>query len=91
MKESERLFYWSQYQECRRRGKTVTQIPVSGIGALLMEARDLVEAERQRMFEEVLSAVYGGVPRKPPEYNPDDWEAMLERIELCRQMVRGDV
>ena len=69
MRDNERLFYWNLVKQRQEAGETTTTISVPGLEALLKEANLQAEAERQRMFDELVEAVYGSRLRRPAAYS----------------------
>ena len=79
MRDNDRLFYWNLVRQCQEVGETTT-ISVSGLEALLKEANLQAEAERQRMFDELVEAVYGSRLRRPAAYSDILWSDLLASV-----------
>jgi len=80
VRDNDRLFYWNLVKQCQEAGKkttTTTTISVSGLEALLKEANLQAEAERQRMFDDLVEAVYGSRLRRPAAYSDILWSDLL--------------
>jgi hypothetical protein len=78
--DNERLFYWNLLKQCQEAGEETTTINVSGLEALLREGNLQVEAERQRMFNELVEAVYGTSLRRPAAYSEILWSDLLASV-----------
>jgi hypothetical protein len=77
VRDNDRLFYWNLVKQCQDAGETTT-ISVSGLEALLKEAN--LQAERQRMFDELVEAVYGSRLRRPAAYSDILWSNLLASV-----------
>ena len=80
MRDNERLFYWNLVKQRQEAGETTTTISVPGLEALLKEANLQAEAERQRMFDELVEAVYGSRLRRPAAYSDILWSDLLASV-----------
>ena len=80
MGDNERLFYWNILQQCQETGEATTTINVSGLEALLKEGNQRAEAERQRMFDELVEAVYGSRLRRPATFSEILWSDLLGSV-----------
>lgn len=80
MRDNERLFYWNLVKQRQEAGETTTTISVPGLEALLKEANLQAEAERQRMFDELVEAVYGSRLRRPAGYSEILWSDLLASV-----------
>jgi hypothetical protein len=78
--DSERLFYWNVLKQCQEAGEATTTIDVSGLEALLTEGNQRAEAERQRMFDDLVEAVYGSRLRRPAAYSEILWSDLLASV-----------
>jgi hypothetical protein len=78
--DNERLFYWKVLKQCQDAGEATTIINVSGLEALLKEGNQRAEAERQRMFDELVEAVYGSRLRRPAAYSEILWSDLLTSV-----------
>jgi hypothetical protein len=78
--DSERLFYWNVLKQCQEAGEATTTIGVSGLEALLTEGNQRAEAERQRMFDDLVEAVYGSRLRRPAAYSEILWSDLLASV-----------
>jgi hypothetical protein len=77
---NERLFYWNLLKQCQEAGEATTTISVSGLEALLKEGNLQADAERQRMFDELVEAVYGSRLRRPATYSEVLWSDLLASV-----------
>jgi hypothetical protein len=80
VRDNERLFYRNLLRQCREAGRTTTSINVSGLEALLKEGEARAEAERQRMFDGLVQAVYGSSLRRPAAYSEVLWGDLLASV-----------
>ena len=80
MRDNERLFYWNLLKQCQEAGEATATINVSGLEALLRESNVQAEAERQRMFDELVEAVYGSRLRRPAAYSDVLWSDLLASV-----------
>ena len=80
MGDNERLFYWNILQQCQETGEATTTINVSGLEALLKEGDQRAEAECQRMFDDLVEAVYGSRLRRPAPYSEILWSELLASV-----------
>ena len=80
MGDNERLFYWNVLTQCQEAGEATTTINVSGLEALLKEGNQRAEAARQRMFDELVEAVYGSKLRRPAVYSEILWSDLLASV-----------
>jgi hypothetical protein len=80
VRDNERLFYWNLVKQRQEAGEATTTISVSGLEALLKEANLQAEAERQRMFDELVEAVYGSRLRRPAAYSNILWSDLLASV-----------
>ena len=80
MHANERLFYWNLLKQAQEADEATTTISVSGLEALLKEANLQAEAERQRMFDELVEAVYGSRLRRPAAYSEILWSDLLASV-----------
>ena len=80
MRDNERLFYWNLLKQCQEAGEATATINVSGLEALLRESNVQAEAERQRMFDELIEAVYGSRLRRPAAYSDVLWSDLLASV-----------
>jgi hypothetical protein len=78
VRDNERLFYWNLLKQAQEAGEATTTINVSGLEALLKEAN--LQAERQRMFDELVEAVYGSRLRRPAAYSEILWSDLLASV-----------
>jgi hypothetical protein len=78
--DSERLFYWNVLKQCQEAGEATTPINVSGLEALLKEGNQRAEAERQRMFDDLVEAIYGSRLRRPAAYSEILWSDLLASV-----------
>jgi hypothetical protein len=78
--DSERLFYWNVLKQCQEAGEATTTIDVSGLEALLTEGNQRAEAERQRMFDDLVEAVYGSRLRRLAAYSEILWSDLLASV-----------
>jgi hypothetical protein len=78
--DNERLFYWNVLKQCQEAGEATTTIDVSGLEALLTEGNQRAEAERQRMFDDLVEAVYGSRLRRPAAYSEILWSDLLASV-----------
>jgi hypothetical protein len=78
--DSERLFYWNVLKQCQEAGEATTTIDVSGLEAPLTEGNQRAEAERQRMFDDLVEAVYGSRLRRPAAYSEILWSDLLASV-----------
>jgi hypothetical protein len=80
VRDNERLFYWNLVKQCQEAGQATTTISVSGLEALLKESNRQAETERQRMFDELVEAVYGSRLRRPAAYSEVLWRDLLDSV-----------
>ena len=80
MRDNERLFYWNLLKQAQEADEATTTISVSGLEALLKDASLQAEAERQRMFDELIEAVYGSRLRRPAMYSEILWSDLLASV-----------
>jgi hypothetical protein len=78
--DNERLFYWNVLKQCREAGEATMTINVSGLESLLKEGNQRAEAERQRMFDDLVEAVYGSRLRRPAAYSEILWSDLLASV-----------
>jgi dephospho-CoA kinase len=77
---NERLFYWNLLRQAQEAGEVTTTISVSGLEVLLKDANLQAEAERQRMFNELVEALYGSRLRRPAAYSEVLWSDLLASV-----------
>jgi hypothetical protein len=80
VRDNERLFYWNLLKQCQEAGQTTATINVSSLEELLKEGGVRAEAERQRMFDELVEAVYGSRLRRPAAYSEVLWRDLLASV-----------
>ena len=80
MGDNERLFYWNVLKQCQEAGEATTIMNVSGLETLLKEGNLRAEAERQRMFDELVEAVYGSRLRRAAAYSEILWSDLLSSV-----------